>query len=1064
MPEQPDSDRPTPVEGRGPLDCGRAEASVPSTALRASVLGRLEETTGPVPRVFLRDTETDPQPEPLVRTASPEMPAPADRSSSLQILGEIGRGGMGAVLKGRDTDLGRDLAVKVLLEKHRDDPDLARRFVEEAQIAGQLQHPGVVPVYELGCFGDARPYFTMKLVKGRTLAQLLGDRPASGADRPRLLGIFEAVCQTVAYAHARGVIHRDLKPSNIMVGSFGEVQVMDWGLAKVLPRGGSADDAAAGRMATPAQETVIATARSGSASDLSCAGSVLGTPSYMAPEQARGEIGSVDERSDVFALGSILCEILTGGPACTGRSPGEIQRKAARGELDDAGSRLSRCAADGELVGLARECLAPEPDDRPRDAGVVAGRLTAYLAGVQERLRAAELAQAAEAARAAEAVRTAEAAEARSRAERRARRLTAALAASLVALLGLGGGGVAWLQRRHAQQAAATALAVNDALDAAARRRGEALATGDLAPWGEALGAAQRAAALVGQGEADAALRRRVVATLGQVTGDYEEAKARAQRAAADRRLLAGLETIRGDRVEHLDPKRTDAAYAAAFRAAGLDLDRTDPKAAGSWIAGRSAPVELAAYLDDWAYVRRLAGVKADAEPCRRLIEAARAADPDPWRDALRAKVAPQDAEAFQRLAADDAALGSQPAASLVLLALQLKHVAKDSARAERVLRRAWRRDPGDFWVNFELAQVRLENPGASRAILPRPEEAIPYLTAAVAIRPRSMRAHGRLGVALYAQGKLAEAEAEFGEASRLDPGDAAAHVTLGVVLRDQGKLAEAEAEFREAIRLQPDYAAIHSVLGLILRDRGELEAAVASFREAARLDATFNGAVIWDLGATLRDLGRYDEALAAYRKARELARDDRSQIERAETELALTGRIKALGDRLPAFLARPEGLKDASEALAFARLCTGRRLFAAGAGFYAHAFAGDPKIADDRRAHDRYHAACVAALAGCGKGKDDPTPDAAARAGLRRQALVWLKAELAAWARQVDDGKPEARAAVAGTLRRWRSDRDLLGVRDPDALAKLPVAERDDWRALWAEVDRLREGAGKAP
>ena len=167
---------------------------------------------------------------------------------------------MGAILKGRDIDLGRDLAIKVLLEQHVKSPELIRRFVEEAQISGQLQHPGIVPIYELGVMGDRRPYIAMKLVKGQTLASLLDDRSSAAADRTRLLGIFEHVCLTMAYAHARGVIHRDLKPSNVMVGSFGEVQVMDWGLAKVLPQGGVADDATAGRVE---HETVIQTARSG---------------------------------------------------------------------------------------------------------------------------------------------------------------------------------------------------------------------------------------------------------------------------------------------------------------------------------------------------------------------------------------------------------------------------------------------------------------------------------------------------------------------------------------------------------------------------------------------------------------------------------------------------------------------------------------------------------------------------------------------------------------------------------------------------------------------------------
>ena len=187
------------------------------------------------------------------------------------------------------------------------------------------------------------------------------------SDLPRFLSIFEAIAQTVAYAHARGVIHRDLKPSNVMVGSFGEVQVMDWGLAKVLPRGGLADDAQAGRQ--DRQETVIATARSGSDdADRSHAGSVMGTPSYMAPEQARGEIDRIDERADVFALGAILCEVLTGEPAFLGRSSGEIQRKAALGDTADALTRLGACGADAELVALAKACLA-------RAGGPPAGRL-----------------------------------------------------------------------------------------------------------------------------------------------------------------------------------------------------------------------------------------------------------------------------------------------------------------------------------------------------------------------------------------------------------------------------------------------------------------------------------------------------------------------------------------------------------------------------------------------------------------------------------------------------------------------------------------------------------------
>ena len=235
----------------------------------STALDGLSGELGAVPHVLLRDTEPAADGDPLLQPHSPEMPPLADRPARLQLFGEIARGGMGAILKGRDVDLGRELAAKVLLEAHQGSPDVVRRFVEEAQIGGQLQHPGIVPVYELGTFPDRRPYFAMKLVRGRTLSSLLAERAHPGADDkpearakvrsgepslalqacekraadlPRFLSIFEQVCQTMAYAHARGVIHRDLKPANVMVGEFGEVQVMDWGLAKVLPRGGIADE------------------------------------------------------------------------------------------------------------------------------------------------------------------------------------------------------------------------------------------------------------------------------------------------------------------------------------------------------------------------------------------------------------------------------------------------------------------------------------------------------------------------------------------------------------------------------------------------------------------------------------------------------------------------------------------------------------------------------------------------------------------------------------------------------------------------------------------------------
>jgi serine/threonine-protein kinase len=322
-----------------------------------------------------------------------------------QLDGEIARGSMACVLRGRDVDLGRDVAVKVLLGAHAGQPDVVRRFIEKAQIGGQLQHPGIPPIYDVGRFGD-RPFFVMKLVKGRTLAALLTERSTPEQDLPRFLAIFEQVCQTVAYAHAKGVIHRDLKPANVVVGAFGEVQVMDWGLAKVIAGGQTASPAEPGD--TPA-------------------GVVLGTPAYVAPEQARG--ASVDERADVFGLGAILCEILTASPPHGGANSEETLAQAASANLANARARLDACAADAELIGLARRCLAGQPAERPSNAGELSREVSAYLGSVEARLRQAELERAR--------------AEGKTQEERNRRRVQLALAGSVLLNLVLGGTAIA---------------------------------------------------------------------------------------------------------------------------------------------------------------------------------------------------------------------------------------------------------------------------------------------------------------------------------------------------------------------------------------------------------------------------------------------------------------------------------------------------------------------------------------------------------------------------------------------------------------------------------------------
>ncbi len=348
-----------------------------------------------IPRVLVSAIELGGPDAPVAWPGSPGMTAAADAPARLHLFGEIARGGMGAILKGRDVALGRDLAVKVLLNQHLNKPGLIRRFVMEARIAGQLQHPGTVPVHELGALADGRPYFAMKLVKGRTLEALLKERNDPSENLPRFLGIFEQVCQTLAYAHARGIIHRDLKPANVMVGRFGEVQVMDWGLAKVLTGTdvtGADEEIEDGTLDDVRQEI----------GDHTDPGSVLGTWPYMPPEQARGLLAEVDRRSDVFGLGAVLCEILTGQPPYVDSDAGSARLQAMAARLDGASARLRGCGADSELIQLAQRCLAPNCADRPADGAEVASAVAEYLSGVQERLQQERLARERQEVRAAE--------------------------------------------------------------------------------------------------------------------------------------------------------------------------------------------------------------------------------------------------------------------------------------------------------------------------------------------------------------------------------------------------------------------------------------------------------------------------------------------------------------------------------------------------------------------------------------------------------------------------------------------------------------------------------------
>ena len=247
-----------------------------------------------------------------------------------QCTEELGRGGMGVVVRARDRSLGRDVAIKLLKEPDR--PGRLRRFLREAQVSGQLAHPNIVPVHDFGIDAAGRVYFTMQLIEGRTLAAHLDDLREGrvGFPLPRLVRILVQICNAIELAHSRDVIHRDLKPCNIMIGSYGEVLVMDWGLARVVESHGQVSIER-----TPSSDSRDRSdSGDGDEQELTLEGSVLGTPAYMSPEQAEGHNSSLDPRSDIYSLGAILYELLTLRTPIIGRDVRDVIAKVRAGAID----------------------------------------------------------------------------------------------------------------------------------------------------------------------------------------------------------------------------------------------------------------------------------------------------------------------------------------------------------------------------------------------------------------------------------------------------------------------------------------------------------------------------------------------------------------------------------------------------------------------------------------------------------------------------------------------------------------------------------------------------------
>jgi serine/threonine-protein kinase len=783
--------------------------------LGSSILPRLQQTVGVQPRVLLRDTTEE---APMVR------PAGADEESAgrYRVIGEIARGGVGVILKGHDGDLGRDVAMKVLRSDHAGNPAVVQRFVEEAQIAGQLQHPGILPVYELGMRDAHCPFFTMKLVKGQTLSTLLHNRSGASEDRLRFVRIFEDVCQAMAYAHARGVIHRDLKPSNVMVGAFGEVQVVDWGLAKVLTAGGIGDD----RRAASADHSVVRTARDTGDGSQSLAGSIMGTPAYMPPEQARGDIDRISERTDVFSLGAMMCEIMTGKPPYVGTQE-EVLQQAAGGATASICETLTHCGADAELIELTQRCLAAAPEARPRDAAAVAREITDYLAHLEERARVSEIA----------------AAEARTRAveERRARRLTLALA--ITVLVTLCSSAAAWVFIDAAQQdrQAAANANVDQAVDRVNVHLGEvqSAAPGVSAPLERLEDAAEQLRQALSAGEPPGHVRLK----------HAEDVLERVETVAGQRRLVDEIEEAVIAGATHYDGDSwldMEARLRKAFQDYGINLGTMSNAEIAEIVRASDFAAELTDGLELWIATHGdLIGMgqqRLSVEQMKARMEVLFLADTNPFRSRVRELLWDRDFTSYAfdpEVVTGLMALVDTPEfehASPRTISWIAMGCALDSSGQPNttVYERGVVLHPDDFMMNWDFA--------FTLRYLGRHQEAIRYHHRCVSLRPDVAGAWRGLGGSHRQLKEHAAARTAFERAIELQPGHAPSYVDLGTVMEELDDHTAAIAHYNHALKLNPDLAIGHARLGRVLQEQGECDRATASLKEAVALSKAIPG------------------------------------------------------------------------------------------------------------------------------------------------------------------------------------------------------------------------------
>jgi serine/threonine-protein kinase len=765
-----------------------------------------------------------------------------------KLLEQIGEGGFGAVFMAeQQAPIRRKVALKVLKPGMESRPIIAR-FEAERQALALMDHPNIATVLDGGATSTARPYFVMELVRGVPITEHCDENQLTPRER---LELFVTICQAVQHAHQKGVIHRDLKPSNVLVtmhDATSVVKVIDFGIAKAIGQ--------------PLTDKTLFTGFA----------QMIGTPLYMSPEQAGWSGLDVDTRSDIYSLGVLLYELLTGTTPFDKERFKEIgydeMRRIIREEeppkpstristMGQAATTVStRRKSDpkrlsqlfrGDLDWIVMKCLEKDRNRRYETATGLAADIERYLH--DEPVLACPPSLTYKLGKFA-------------RRNKRALVTGALLGVMLLTAVGAVAGSVGWMAREKAARQAKLNAEVEAAVEEGCLRADRALTlTGNPPQWKAELAMAfssqEKAQGLAAGAEEllDPALKERIQTLADRLQADEQ-----------DRRMVQTVEQILLDAVEpniresRFSSPESLPKYREAFKDYGIVAETTPPKEAAALIASKAPAIQTALVAALNAWLRKSLGVSHYTAPENTwLARVIVASNTDIWPNRVWEANRKKDRKMLAALAEKEDVV-RQPSTTIIFLADAL-HDRGDTKGAIRLMRRAQEHTPGEFWINHELAK-KLEDSKP-----PQWDDAVTYYRVALALRPGNVGVLLNLGNVQRRKGDLPGAISTLRRALELAPKYAAAHNSLGITLMEQGNFDEALRAVRWSIELEPTSSKFTNNLGTVLHHKGDLPGAIAAHRKAIELDPQ-NSWAHNNLGVALQDSKDLPGALAAYRQA----------------------------------------------------------------------------------------------------------------------------------------------------------------------------------------------------